>query len=158
MFVVASLRVNLVRAPHKSLHRFPKLSEHRILFAPCAFKTLGPAPPLHFRATFLMYWLVSSAYRLSGTDSGVVFMKISVLAGSAGECFFCSWLIASGVGSRHKLVVPSISFPASPTLPDVTTFVKFRNNVLSDVLEFHFNSRFCSSLDSFMSSLTFPSH
>ena len=30
VFVVASLRVNLARAPHKSLHRFPKLLEHRI--------------------------------------------------------------------------------------------------------------------------------
>ena len=61
MFVVASLRVNLARAPHKSLHRFPKLSEHRILFAPCAFKPLGPAPRLNFRATFLMYSRVRSA-------------------------------------------------------------------------------------------------
>ena len=88
VFVVASFRVNLARAPHKSLHRFLKLSEHRILFAPCAFKPLGPAPPLHFRATFLMYSPVSSAYRLSGTDSGVPFMRISGLAGSAGGCFF----------------------------------------------------------------------
>ena len=87
VFVVASLRVNLAGAPHKSLHRFPQLSEHRIIFTPCAFKPLGPAPPLHFRATFLMYLLVSSAYRLSGTDSGVPFMRSSGLAGSAGGCF-----------------------------------------------------------------------
>ena len=52
MFVVASLRVNLASAPHKLLHRFPKLSEHRILFASCAFKPLGPAPPLLFRVIF----------------------------------------------------------------------------------------------------------
>ena len=90
---------------------------------------------------------------LSGTDSGMPFMRISGFAGSAGGCFFFSWLITSGVGSRD---VPSISFPASPTLPDVTAFVKFRNNVLSDVLNFPFDSRFCNSLDSFMSSLTFP--
>ena len=88
MFVLASLRVNLARTPHNSFHRFPKLSEQRIQFAPCAFKPLGPAPPLHFRATFLMYSPVSSAYRHSGTDSGVPFMRISGLAGSAAGCFF----------------------------------------------------------------------
>ena len=148
--------MNLVRAPHKSLHRFPKLSQHRILFAPCALKPLGPAHPLHFRATFLMYSPVSSAYRLSGTDPGVPFMRMSGLAGSTGGCFFFSWLTTSGVSSRDELVVPSINFSASPTLTDVTAIVKFRNNVLSDVLDFPFYSRFCSSLDSFMSSLTFP--
>ena len=88
VFVVASLRVNLARAPHNSLHRFSKLSEHRILFGPCAFKPLGPAPPLHFRAIFLMYSPVSSAYRLPGTESSVPFLRISGLAGTSGGCFF----------------------------------------------------------------------
>ena len=88
VFVVASLRVNLTGAPPKSMHQFSKLSEHRTLFAPCAFNPLGPAPPLHFRVTFLMNLPVSSAYRLSGTDSGVPFIRNSGLAGSAGGCFF----------------------------------------------------------------------
>ena len=90
VFVVASLPVNLASAPHKSLPRFCKLSAHRILFAPCAFRPLGPPPPLHFRATFHMYSPDISAYGHSGTDSGVPCMRLSVFAGSAGGCFFVS--------------------------------------------------------------------